>query len=149
MESKLTSLMQKFEKIIVLSLMGLMSLVIALSTLELAWVIAKDIISPHLLLLEIEELLELFGLFLLILIGVELLETIQTYHEERHVRVEVVVLVAMIAVSRKIIIMDYKTLTSITLLDAGAVILALGVAYWFLKRLSDKAKVKSTNPGTQ
>lgn len=149
MESKLTSLMQKFEKVIVLSLMGLMSLVIALATLELAWVIGKDIISPPLLILEIEELLEIFGLFLLVLIGVELLETIQTYHEERHVRVEVVVLVAMIAVARKIIIMDYKTLTSVTLLDAGVLILALGVAYWFLKRLAERAKVKLAGPGTQ
>jgi uncharacterized membrane protein (DUF373 family) len=141
MGSKLNKFMNTFEKVIVLALMGLMSLVIALATIELAWVVAKDIVSPPIFLLEIEELLEIFGLFLLVLIGVELLETIQTYHEERQVRVEVVVLVAMIAIARKIIIVDYKSLTSFTLLDAGGVILALAVAYWLLKILAARTSV--------
>ncbi|MDQ1238009.1 MAG: hypothetical protein QG577_193 [Thermodesulfobacteriota bacterium] len=139
--SKLNKFMNNFEKVIIMSLMGLMSLVIALATIELAWVMAKDILSPPLFLLEIEELLEIFGLFLLVLIGVELLETIQTYHEKRQVRVEVVVLVAMIAIARKIIIIDYKSLTSFTLLDAGGVTLALAVAYWLLKTLATRTSI--------
>jgi len=133
--------MDKFEKVIVMSLMGLMSLVIALATIELAWVVVKDIVNPPLFLLEIEELLEIFGLFLLVLIGVELLETILTYHEKRQIRVEVVILVAMIAIARKIIILDYKSLTSFTLLDAGGVILALSVAYWLLKTLATRTSI--------
>jgi uncharacterized membrane protein (DUF373 family) len=127
-------LIKKFEHIVIASLMVMMGIVVLLATLELGWVLIKDIIGPPILILEIEQLLELFGLFLLVLIGVELFETIQTYYLERVVRVEVVVTVAIIAVSRKVIILDYKTLSSFTFLDVGGVILALAIAYYLIKK---------------
>lgn len=128
------NLLKKFEHIVVTSLMLMMGIVVLLATLELAWILIKDIISPPILLLEIDELLELFGLFLLVLIGVELFETIQTYYLERVIRVEVVVTVAIIAISRKVIILDYKSLSSFTFLDVGGVILALAIAYYLIKK---------------
>lgn len=47
----------------------------------------------------LDELMDLFGVFLLVLIGIELLDTIKVYLKENVVNVEVVVLVAIIAVS--------------------------------------------------
>ena len=74
---------KKFQKIIVLVLVALMAVVLLLSTVELAWVIIKDVITPPILILEIDELLEIFGLFMLVLIGIELLDTIaKTYMAE-------------------------------------------------------------------
>ncbi|MEI7450431.1 MAG: phosphate-starvation-inducible PsiE family protein [Desulfomonile sp.] len=128
------NLVKKFEHMIVISLMLMMGLVVSLATLELGWILIKDIINPPRFLLEVEELLDLFGLFLLVLIGVELFETIQTYYMERVIRVEVVVSVAIIAISRKVIILDYKTLSSFTFLDVGGVILALAIAYYLIKK---------------
>jgi len=126
-------LIEKFEKVIMGSLVVLMIVVVAVATIELAWLIIKDLWTPPIFFLEIDELLDIFGLFLLVLIGLELLETIHTYHKERLVRVEVVVLVAIIAIARKIIVTDYKNLTSFSLLDAGALVLALAVAYYLLQ----------------
>jgi uncharacterized membrane protein (DUF373 family) len=128
------SLIKKFEHIVIGSLMLMMGIVVLLATVELGWILIKDVITPPILLLEIEELLELFGLFLLVLIGVELFETIQTYYMQRVIRVEVVVTVAIIAIARKVIILDYKTLPSFTLLDVGGVILALAIAYYMIKK---------------
>jgi uncharacterized membrane protein (DUF373 family) len=127
-------LIKKFEHIVIASLMVMMGIVVLLATVELGWVLIKDIIGPPILILEIEQLLELFGLFLLVLIGVELLEMIQTYYLERVIRAEVVVTVAIIAISRKVIILDYKTLSSFTFLDVGGVILALAIAYYLIKK---------------
>jgi len=74
---------KKFQKIIVLVLVVLMAVVLLLSTVELAWVIIKDIITPPILIVDIDELLEIFGLFMLVLIGIELLDTIaKTYMAE-------------------------------------------------------------------
>jgi hypothetical protein len=36
-----------------------------IATVELGWVLLKDILSPPILLLEVDELLEVFGFFLL------------------------------------------------------------------------------------
>lgn len=133
-KGKFTDAVKKFERGVVSSLMVMMGLVVVLATVELGWILLKDIMSPPMFILEIEELLEIFGLFLLVLIGIELFETIQTYYLERVIRVEVVVTVAIIAISRKVIILDYKTLSSFTFLDVGGVILALAIAYHLIKK---------------
>ncbi|MCA1960227.1 MAG: phosphate-starvation-inducible PsiE family protein [Desulfomonile sp.] len=133
-KGKLADAVKKFERVVVSSLIVMMGLVVVLATVELGWILIKDIMTPPAFLLEIEELLELFGLFLLVLIGIELFETIQTYYLERAIRVEVVVTVAIIAISRKVIILDYKTLSSFTFLDVGGVIMALAIAYYLIKK---------------
>ena len=66
-------LLKKFEKGVTVTLVVLMALVVLLATVELGWIIVKDIITPPAFLLDIAELLDIFGLFLLVLIGVELL----------------------------------------------------------------------------
>jgi uncharacterized membrane protein (DUF373 family) len=72
-------LLNKFERAIVVFLIAMLAVVVALSALELAWILVKDVASEPLLILEIDELLEVFGFFLLVLIGIELLETIKNY----------------------------------------------------------------------
>jgi uncharacterized membrane protein (DUF373 family) len=55
---------------------------VSFSIIDLAWAIVQEILKPPNLLVEVENLLDLFGLFLLVLIGVELLDTIRAYLKE-------------------------------------------------------------------
>jgi len=126
--------LKKFERIIVAALIVMMTIVLFLSTVELGWIIIKDVMTPPVLLLQIAELLEIFGLFLLVLIGIELLEMIKIYLEKNVIHVEVVFMVAMIAVGRKVVILDVKELPSHTLIGIAAIILALSVGYYLIKR---------------
>jgi len=127
-------LLKKFEKAITVTLVALMAFVVLLATIELGWIIIKDIITPPVFLLEIEELLDIFGLFLLVLIGVELLGTIRAYLKENIVHFEVVLTVAMIAITRKVIILDVKELPGMTLVGIAAIIVALSAAKYFFRK---------------
>ena len=127
-------MLKKFEKVITVTLVVMMAIVLLLATIELGWIIIKDIITPPVFLLEIEELLDIFGLFLLVLIGVELLETIKAYVKENVVHFEVVLTVAMIAIARKVIILDVKELPSMTLVGIAAIIVALAAAKFYYRR---------------
>jgi uncharacterized membrane protein (DUF373 family) len=98
--------LKKFEYVIVLSLITMMVVVAVLTTVELGWIIIRDIITPPIIILEIDELLEIFAFFLLVLIGIELLETIKAYFLTNVVHVEIVLEVAQIAIARKVIILD-------------------------------------------
>ncbi len=129
----MTAVLKFFEKLIVFALVGMMALVVALATIELGWIIVKDIIEPPIFLLDINELLDIFGLFLLVLVGIELLDTIKTYLAKRELHTEVVLLVAMIAVARKVIILDEAKLSAPMLLGIAAIIVALGISYYLLK----------------
>ncbi len=125
---------KKFERVIIMSLIVMMAAVVFLSALELGWIIIKDMITPPIVLLEIEELLEIFGIFLLVLIGIELLEMIKVYLVDNVVHVEVVFMVALIAVGRKVVVLDVKDLPSLTLIGIAAIILALSIGYYLVKR---------------
>lgn len=133
-------LLKRFEHCIVLSLILMMMVVVLLSTIELGWLIVKDMLTPPIVLLEIDELLELFGFFMLVLIGIELLETIRAYYVDHSVHAEIVIKVAIIAIARKIIILDVKDLPSLTLIGIAAIVLALSAAYFAIKRLSLQAR---------
>ena len=125
---------KKFEYIIVIALLGMMVLVVFLSTIELGVLLVEQLLSPPLLLLEIHELLKIFGFFLMILIGLELVETLKVYISEEIVHVEFVFLVAIIAVARKVIVLDIKNLDPLTLIGLASIILALSGGFYLLKR---------------
>lgn len=122
--------LKQFERFIVAALILMLAVVILLSVGELAWILAQDVISPPVLLLDIDELLELFGFFLLVLIGLELLETIKNYYTEGKIELTVIFTVALIALARKIIIMEPDKYDPMTLVGLGIMILALVSGYW-------------------
>lgn len=125
--------LKRFERFIIIALLAMMIFVVFLSTIELAVILMQEMLKPPLLLLNIEEMLEVFGFFLMVLIGIELMETVKIYLEEETVRVEVILLVAIIAISRKIIIMDLKELEALDLLGIAAIVLALSSGYFVIK----------------
>jgi len=122
--------LKKLERLVVAALMLMMSAVVLLSALELGWLLIKDVLSPPLMILEIDELLELFGFFLLVLIGIELLETIKNYYEKGKIELGVIFTVALIALSRKIIILEPEKYDPLTLVGMAVLILGLVAGYW-------------------
>ena len=126
--------LKRFERMIVTALIVMMGLTILLATIELAWLIIKDVITPPVILLEINELLDIFGLFLLVLLGIELVSTLKTYLTENEIHVEVVFAVALIAIGRKVIILDVKEIPSASLLGIAAIIISLSVGYFLVRR---------------
>jgi len=125
---------KKFEKMIILALVAMMALVLFLSTVDVAWLIMKDVLTPPYILLDADELLDIFGFFMLVLIGIELLETmVKTYLAQSTDHAQIVMAVAIIAISRKVIILDVKELSGLSLLGIAAIILALSIGYYLIK----------------
>jgi uncharacterized membrane protein (DUF373 family) len=83
-------------------------------------------------------LMELFSLFLVILIGIELLETVKAFLMKETIQVEIVVLVAIIAVSRKVIIWDFNDGSTIEIFGLSAILLALGATYFLIRKTKFK-----------
>ena len=130
---------EKFEHVINVVLLVMLAIVVLLATIDLGWIIVKDILTPPVLLLDVDELLELFGAFLLVMIGVELLNTVKTYLTKKTIHVEVVLLVGIIAIARKVVILEPKTMDALTLIGIAAIIFALTAGYYFVKLAARKA----------
>jgi uncharacterized membrane protein (DUF373 family) len=141
--SSVETFTEHFERVVIWSLIVLLTIVIALALIDLGWIIAEDIITPPLVLLAIDELLEIFGFLLLILIGLELLETVKAYLHTSKIRVETVIEVALIAIARKIVILE--TEDGLFFVGIAAVILALAVAV-YLARVSRRTDASAHAP---
>lgn len=128
--------LKKFEHIVTGVLIVLLSIVIVLSLIELCWILYQDVMKPPILILEVQELLELFGIFLLVLVGLELLETIKCFYVEGRIELKVVFTVALIALGRKVITLEPEKYSGMTLIGVGFIILAL-VAGFFVVTYTD------------
>ncbi|HXO33628.1 MAG TPA: phosphate-starvation-inducible PsiE family protein [Candidatus Acidoferrales bacterium] len=128
------TLLTKTQKLIALVLGGLLIVVVALSTVDLGFLIAQDIWKRPRFLIPVQGLLEIFSFFLVILIGVELLETLKAYVKKDVIHVRLVLEVALIAMARKVIILEPNSVTALTLFGMAALISALGVAFYFERK---------------
>jgi len=127
----LDTLLAKIQRFTVMVLAGMLLVVVVLSTAHLAVLIGEEIWKPPRFLIPVQGLLEIFGYFLLVLIGVELLETLKAYLKKDTIHVRVVLEVALIAMARKAIIEEPSTTPGLTLFGVAALILALGIAFYF------------------
>jgi uncharacterized membrane protein (DUF373 family) len=117
--------------------MAMLLLVMILSTIHLGYLIVEEIREPPRFLIRVQGLLEIFGYFLLVLIGVELLETLKTYLKKDVIHVRVVIEVALIAMARKVITEEPKFVSGVTLFGIAALILALGITFYFERQTQD------------
>lgn len=80
-------------------------------------------------------LFKTFGLFLNVLIALEILENITAYLKKHVIQVELVIVTSIIAVARKIIILDLEKIEGVQIIGLAFSILALSTSYWIIRRM--------------
>ncbi|MBW4684836.1 MAG: phosphate-starvation-inducible PsiE family protein [Komarekiella atlantica HA4396-MV6] len=78
-------------------------------------------------------LFKIFGLFLNVLIALEILENITAYLRKHVFQVELVIVTSLIAIARKIIILDLEKVTGIDIIGLGIATLALSISYLIIR----------------
>jgi len=136
------NLIKKFEHYILDALILMLAFVILVSTIELGWIIIRDMLRPPRFFLEIADLKEIFGFFLMVLIGIELLETMKAYVLEKVVHVQIILEVALIAIARKVIILDFEKYNGLTIIGTAALIIASAAAFYAVNRKFGKSIVQ-------
>ncbi|WP_406662464.1 phosphate-starvation-inducible PsiE family protein [Methanolobus sp. ZRKC3] len=122
----------KFQKLVVWSIIWMMVVVIFSATLEVGWIIVSSLATPPYLLFQVEKVLDVFSLFFIIVIGIELLETIKMILDESMMNVGIIILVGLTAIVRKILIIDIKDTNPLFLAGMGILIVALAAAYYLV-----------------
>lgn len=128
--------LNQFERGIYYILIALFSIVIFFTVIELVILVIQAIVEVTSYRLDTHEIIDLFGFFLLILIGLELIDTIKVYMKENRIRVEAILLVTIIAISRKVILFDpfEEGIGDMPLLGVAAIIIALCSGYYLIKK---------------
>jgi uncharacterized membrane protein (DUF373 family) len=147
MKNILLDVHDRFETFIVSLLLVLLMIVILIATAEFTYLLFHGLWAR---LTQIDSLgfmqsrmHVVFAGFLVILLGIELLETVKMYLTDHVIHVEVVYLVAMIAVGRHIIEVDYNHVAPMTLFGTATLVVGLSLGYYLLKKSGPHPRAKT------
>ncbi len=108
----------------------LMVLVIWWGVADVAYVLYERVSSHPFYLLNISDILATFGAFMAVLIAIEIFINITSYLRNNVIHIKIVLATAFMAVARKVIVLDYKEVSSNYVFATAALMLALALAYW-------------------
>ena len=112
----------------------LMVFVILAGVIDVLYVIYQKMMAPPNYLLTINDMLATFGAFLAVLIAIEIFLNITIYIRSDVIPVKLVVATALMAISRKVIVFDFKNLSPDYVVASALVVVALGITYWLIQK---------------
>jgi len=123
----------KVERLIAIALLVLMGVVVISGVLEVAYVVVGDLFKPPGFFLGVADLFDIFGLFLMVLIGLELMASIEMYLDNHTIHAEMMFLVALTAVARKVVILDANKIEPMVVFALGFLVITLSAGYYLIK----------------
>jgi uncharacterized membrane protein (DUF373 family) len=127
-------IVKKIENFILGGIIIVLSGILLMSFVDIVYIVATELLAEPFLIINSDGLMNLFSLLLLLLIGLELIETVKIYLKEDIVHVEFIILVAIIAIARKVIIWDFEKYSTEQLIGLSIMIFSLGLTYFLLKK---------------
>jgi uncharacterized membrane protein (DUF373 family) len=143
-ELKLLSLYQLFEHVVILILTALIAIVIVAAVWNLTLKILLGLVfagsfDPS----DYAAFQIVFGMIFTVIIALEFKKSLLIVADRKDsvVQIEAVVVIALLAICRKVLILDLAETDAWHLLSLAAAILALGVVYWLIRNRdqADKA----------
>ncbi|MGF1728181.1 phosphate-starvation-inducible PsiE family protein [Photobacterium kasasachensis] len=120
----------------------LMVFVIVMGVLDVGWTLYQRIITPPIYILTINDMLATFGAFMAVLIAIEIFINITIYLRDNVIHVKIVMATALMAISRKVIIIDLEQIDVMYVFAIGCVVLAMSIGYWLIHQLPRKNHIE-------
>lgn len=138
---KINKFLEQFERFIIFVLLFFLGIIVLLSTYELVVILIRDIIASlqdgePFLLLNPSDLLNVFSFVLLIIIGLELFEAVKQHLTSHVLQAEIILIVALTAIARKVIVLDYKSTEPLSLIGIASLVISLAGSYYLIKRVN-------------
>lgn len=127
-----------------LKILGLMMVVVIIfGVVDVGWTIYQRFNTEPRFILTMGDILITFGAFMVVLIAIEIFQNIILYLRDDVIHVKIVLATALMAIARKVIILDYDELDPLYILATGVVLVATGITYFFVYKLPDDKQVKN------
>lgn len=127
---------ERFEQAVALILTGLIAIIIVVALVELSKEVLKTVLAGTMNPLDHRLFQTLFGQILTLLIALEFKHSILKVvaRKESIIQVKTVLLIAMLAISRKFMILDLDQIQADTIFALAAAVVALALAYWLIRK---------------
>lgn len=133
----------RFEQVVALVLSFIIVAVIVLALIQIAVRVLPMVIGGGFDILDHGAFQALFGTIMTLLIAMEFKHSIvpAALRQESVVQVKTVILIALLALSRKFIILDTAATEAATIGALAGATLVLGIVYWLLRERDDRSGV--------
>jgi uncharacterized membrane protein (DUF373 family) len=135
-EFRLLSLYQRFEHVVIAILTALIAVIVVVAVWNLSLKILFGLVlSGGLDPSDYSAFQAVFGMIFTVIIALEFKRSLLIIAERRHsvVQVRAVILIAMLAIVRKLIILDLSGTDALQLFGLAAAILSLGAVFWLVR----------------
>ncbi len=112
----------------------MMVAVILMGVIDVVWTLYQRLVEPPRFILTIPDILATFGAFMAVLIAIEIFINITIYLREDVIHVKIVIATALMAVARKVIILDMDKAEHTDLLGLAALVITASIAYWLVHK---------------
>lgn len=112
----------------------LMALVIVWGVADVVLVLYQRLMVEPIFLLDYNDLFDVFGAIMLVLIAIEIFINIRLYLGSNVIPIQLVVATALMAIARKVIVMDLDDIAPLYIFAIAAVVMALGITYWLVTK---------------
>jgi uncharacterized membrane protein (DUF373 family) len=131
---------ERFEQIVAIVLSIIIALVVTIALFQLIKRLLPLLLGGALDPLDHEVFQSLFGMIMTLLIALEFKHSIVrvALRDKGVIQVKTVILIALLALSRKFVILDIHTTSAATVAALAAATLVLGVVYWLLRERDDR-----------
>jgi len=133
-EDALIAFLHKVIKIAVKILAVLMVIVIFWGVADVIYVLYHNLMDEPYMLLNISDIFKTFAAFLAVLIAIEIYQNIVLYLRTDVLPIKLVIATALMAIARKVIIIDFKDLSPDYIFATAAVVLSLGITYYLISK---------------
>lgn len=142
-DSKLIKTMGLVIQYVAKTIAVIMVFVIMWGVADILYILYQRLMAPPFMLLEIKDIFATFGAFMAVLIAIEIYHNLILYARDTHnsrLAVEIVLGTALMAAARKVIVFDYNEMDHNYVYATGVVILALGIAYYYIVIVSRRTQ---------
>ena len=141
-EDNMIRILQQAIHIAVRVLAVLMVFVIIMGVIDVGWTLYQKLISPPKFILTISDMLAAFGAFMAVLIAIEIFVNITIYLKENVIHVKIVMATALMAIARKVIVLDLEKLNAMDVAAIGFVVISMSVGYWLICKLPKSSHIE-------
>src|SRR6476620_6735747 len=144
-EWRVLSYYQRFEGLVALVLTLVVALIIVVALFRLTYGVVTGLLLGVLNPLDHGIFQSVFGEILTLLIALEFNHTLQfvVNRQQSIIQTKIVLLIALLAIDRKFIVLDLRSVDAAQLLGLAAVTLAVAVAYWLISERDDRVDIDS------
>ncbi|MAL97478.1 MAG: hypothetical protein CL583_03415 [Alteromonadaceae bacterium] len=119
----------------------LMVFVIIMGVVDVGWILYERLISPPVYILTISDMLATFGAFMAVLIAIEIFINITVYLRDNVIHVKIVIATALMAIARKVIVLDLEKVSPAYLWGIASIMLAVSLAYLMMQWVVEDREV--------